>query len=256
MSDRWVLQTLISTGILQNLWKIRSPVVNASWRYTAAFYAGRYNKYFILPVITLFISIALEAGFIAYTIYKFLTDDINTQTIVIAIVMLFITAILLTIYLFCLIGRIIYGAVSQNLEDAGMLLLVLQKMLELKPVKIYTNSIPVKEHLQPMINADAFVFVEDEEIAQFKCINLDDVDSTFAEKHSKPGAFESTILYSTKGFQSLADDVKKIVGNTLVGDAVVNNENLYIQILTKVLNCGVNGLYPGKKPFRNLKLAS
>jgi len=256
MSDIWVLRTLISTGVLQNLWKIKSPVVNGSWRYTAAFFAGRYNKYFILPCLILIVAIAVEAGFIAFFAYKFATDVVNTQTIAIAVIMLFVTASLLIIYIFCLVGRLIYGAVSQNLEDAGMLLLVIRKLLNIKPIAFYTNSNLLKIRLQPMVNAKAISLVDDEDTALFKCINLDDVGPNFAEKHSRPDAFASTILYSTKGFGSLSADIKKIVGNTLVGDSVVNNENLYIQILAKFCNCGVNGVYPGKKPFRNLKLAS
>jgi len=147
MSPMWVLQTMLQLGIFQYLWRIHSPAINGSWRFTVIFYSGKYNKYFLFPFITLIVAIALEVGFIVFTITITITRRalITRATIAVIVITLFLTVALLIIYVFCLLGRLIYGAVSQNLEDAGMLLIILQKILQIKPIKFYTNAKAIKK---------------------------------------------------------------------------------------------------------------
>jgi len=204
------------------------------------------------------LGILLEFGYIALIAYEFVIsiNTITSQTIVVIIFTLFIIASLLVIYIFCFIGRIIYGAVSQDLEDAGMLLIILQKILEIDPLLFYTNSKEVKEQLKPVIHTKTITLVENEKEATFKCISLTDIDSDFVAAHKEPSSFDNTILYTKSGFAELPNDVKKIVSNSLVGDSVPNNENLFCQLIMKFLQLpSVNGLYVGKKHFKSLKLS-
>jgi len=98
--------------------------------------------------------------------------------------------------------------------------------------------------------------VKNEKDATFKCISLTDIDSDSLANHSEPNPFDNTILYTTSGFAALPNDVKKLVSNSLVGDSVPNNENLFCQLIMKFLQLpSVNGLYVGKKHFKSLKLS-